>query len=191
MVRSLKVATDDGFVHEVNSIATGEAWHGGELLKSIAELTQLKHLDLNDNGLTVLPSEYSRLIYLEHLDISENNFKVFPTCIGALTHLTELNLNNSIDNLTQLDAMDRIYKDLNCLSKLVNLKNLDLADNNLESLPDIFSGLIHLEILHLEFNDLKSLPKSITVLPNLKELFIFENESLEDLSGEELGLSQK
>ncbi|HMT27307.1 MAG TPA: leucine-rich repeat domain-containing protein, partial [Candidatus Absconditabacterales bacterium] len=66
------------------------------------------------------------------------------------------------------------WKDINFVGKYINLfrdlKELDLCETNLESLPDWISQLQNLEELLLSNTRIKSLPDWISQLQNLKQL---------------------
>ena len=58
---------------------------------------------------------------------------------------------------------------------LVSLKILNLAKNQLTSLPEGVGGLVSLEGLHLGGNQLTSLPEGITALTGLQLLLLDDN----------------
>ena len=78
----------------------------------------------------------------------------------------------------------QILHNLFLVRKLLNLKVLALAENQLESLPEEIGDLAQLEVLHALRNNLKILPKSISKLRKLKELELAKNDLTEipDLS---------
>ena len=68
----------------------------------------------------------------------------------------------------------KLYDDY--VNYLSNLKELDLEDNQLTSLPDWIGNLTNLEELNLNYNNLTSLPYSIGNLKNLERLYLHDNK---------------
>lgn len=82
--------------------------------------------------------------------------------------------NNKIAGLSLRDA--GITKIPDFLTKIKNLRSINLTMNELSTLPDSFKRLKSLEYLNLELNQFKEFPRIILDLPNLKHLNISENE---------------
>ncbi|XP_039275612.1 LOW QUALITY PROTEIN: CCR4-NOT transcription complex subunit 6 [Nilaparvata lugens] len=85
--------------------ATGKKTHWSELeitgnVKTLSpqlwQLSYLTALYMNDNSLTRLPGEISRLVNLRMLDLSGNKLRSLPTELGELIYLRELLLNNNL-----------------------------------------------------------------------------------------------
>lgn len=137
-----------------------------ELPRSLATLTALTDLTLNDNALTALPEAlFEALPHLARLSISGNLLTALPKSIGGLPGLTYLNLNEN--RLTELPAS---------IGRLENLRFLGLVSNRLRSLPDSIGNLAALTKLYLPGNQLTELPTSITRLTSLRELWISNNQ---------------
>ncbi len=68
----------------------------------------------------------------------------------------------------------QLYENLNFISNLVKLEELDLSNNELRDLPDL-KKLQNLKTLNLRKNYFKTFPKEILKLPNLVDLDISEN----------------
>ncbi len=72
---------------------------------------------------------------------------------------------DSIGNLINLEELRLSHNQLESLpysiGNLINLQRLDLYNNKLSSLPDSIGNLINLQKLYLEHNKLESLPTSI------------------------------
>ncbi|CAH9109413.1 unnamed protein product [Cuscuta epithymum] len=122
------------------------SWEGIQSLKSLIVLS------LNDNRLTILPSNLGALTRLSQLHISDNELTSLPIEIGLLTKLEVLNAHSnrlstiptSISGCAALEYVNISYNLLtelpDTLGKLKNLKELLLGDNRLTSLPTtIFS----------------------------------------------------
>lgn len=89
------------------------------LPRQIGQLQNLTTLHLDGNSLTTLPEEIGQLQKLEKLDLSSNQLTVLPKEIEQLQNLRELDLNRN--KLTTLP---------NEIGQLQNLKNLYLRGNN-------------------------------------------------------------
>ncbi len=77
-------------------------WTGLEFFNNIKNLSPklwslnfLTSLKLNDNSLTRIPADISKLTSLQKLDLSSNKLRSLPAEIGDLINLTELYLNNN------------------------------------------------------------------------------------------------
>ena len=97
-----------------------------ELNKNLFDLSNLKELHITDNqDLSVIPDEISKLTSLEFLYIYGNKIKSLPKTIAGLEKLRVLHLaNNMIENLPQE------------LTALPNLQVLNLSNNRLKSIPE-------------------------------------------------------
>ena len=67
------------------------------------------------------------------------------------------------------------------IGSLVNLRLLDLCDNQLTSLPESIGGLVNLRALWLPVNQLTSITPQVGQLSNLREIIIHHNPNLTDL----------
>jgi hypothetical protein len=74
----------------------------------------------------------------------------------------------------------RLYKFLSCYSERAIGKVLDLSCSNMNSIPSEISLMTNLRHLYLYGNNLRSIPPEIGLLTNLKELCLHRN-SLESL----------
>ncbi|VAH11731.1 unnamed protein product [Triticum turgidum subsp. durum] len=97
----------------------------GTALPFVSTLTSLNMLDVRNNNLSSpLPVEIGALKSLTYLDLGNSNLSgSVPVEIGALTNLTDLYL--GYNNLNGVISEDHFVG-------LMNLKSLDLSDNNLE-----------------------------------------------------------
>lgn len=134
---------------------------------------------------------------LEELDLSFNEIRIARN-LGALTNLRVLNL-----------AQNRIVQIDSCFEWLMQLENLNLSGNLLESIPSILGKLESLRTLRLARNkihratDLENLRdlhrlSSLTIVGNpcasdvaTKDLAIFTIKTLDVLDGEAIKLSQR
>ncbi len=165
-------------------------------------MIQLEDLDLHYNELQSLPASLVQLKNLKMLNLKGNKLGELdsltkgsiPPCIFEILSLEDLSLNQN--NLTQISPS---------ISKLQNLKKLDLASNyNLLEIPTSILELKKLKHLDLSFNwemgfipkfiwemtqlevlcliqtHLKDLPDDISKLINLKKLELYRNSINEE-----------
>ncbi|KAI8571001.1 hypothetical protein RHMOL_Rhmol01G0082600 [Rhododendron molle] len=170
--------------------------------ESIRCLNKLVVLDMrNCTKLRKLPSGIFMLKSLERLDLSGcsnlGSLGVFKgvdsiglsrTPVQAPSCLTELNmedchlsyLSEEIGNLISLQTLDLAKNNLSTLPdgicNLTCLKHLRLEDNNVSRLPRGIGGLTLLEILNLGRNSLCTLPDTIGKLSCLKDLLVGNNK---------------
>lgn len=151
----------------------------------------LEALDLHGNSLRDLPLGLRRLERLHSLNVSNNRLvKDSLDLLTQIESLKELKLANNrlegaltpnFSRLTKLETLDvhgNMLTELpECLSELVQLKALHVADNRLISLPfDSMSSLPLIELVASK-NKLQGtlLPESITLLPSLQILNVANN----------------
>ncbi|XP_031772792.1 LOW QUALITY PROTEIN: toll-like receptor Tollo [Apis florea] len=118
-------------------------------LKELRNLTVRTHnTDWSAMALDVSGGAFTdELKQLEKLDLGENNMWSIPE--GALCPLANLEILNLTRNRLR-DVTSSVHGRLECLSKL---KELDLSNNSVESLPTAaFSGLTRLHSLDLRCN---------------------------------------
>ncbi|MCH2043948.1 MAG: leucine-rich repeat domain-containing protein [Saprospiraceae bacterium] len=154
-----------------------------ELPAEITQLKNLKHLNLAQNKFLQLPKELTELDRLEELLLHNNQIN---TLLHLPTSLKRLNLANNNVRSKDLILIPKTLEYLNLYrNKMANLalpnhgeglalKELNLADNNLEGFP---SG-VHkapLVSLNLDKNDIKYLPIYISSLTQLRKLSLNNN----------------
>lgn len=139
----------------------------GELLKlaqlpfsksGLAQLVNLKKLDVLNGNLEFLPESIGNLTQLETLEISHNHLTTIPqNIIDRLKNLKFLYIHNN--NLTSLP--DNI-------GQLTQLIGIDLSDNNLKSLPDSIGQLTQLVGMNIKNNRIprETIFKLKQMLPN-------------------------
>lgn len=130
----------------------------------LVSLTNLEHLLLDHNQLTMLPTGFGDLMNLIVLSLSHNNLAFLPSEIGNLNHLSELWLVN-----VQLIALP---EEICLLKKLIKL---GVGENLLSGLPENFSNLQALEWLSLRKNQITSLPNDLHQLKHLTFVDVSEN----------------
>ncbi|XP_044469711.1 disease resistance protein RPV1-like [Mangifera indica] len=164
---------------------------------SICELKSLKYVCLlGCSKLDRLPNEMGNLQTLEELELGKISFAEIPTCMTSLINLEILYLRSckmrkrSGIPLVDLSVFQRMAELclINCcievlpssIDQLLSLQHLDIAQNNLETLPESIKDLPKLATLILSnCQRLKYLPE----LPRSLQKIIAENcVSLESIS---------
>lgn len=136
----------------------------GHLPADLADLTQLRVLDLHNNALSgAIPAAYGRLSNLEYIDLSVNQLSgPLPDTIGDLAALQSLNLaHNELSG--PIPA---------ALGQIAPLRNLELSYNQLSGeLPPSLADLAALETIRLRDNQFEgAIPFGLGELPALAEI---------------------
>ncbi|XP_030759863.1 protein flightless-1 [Sitophilus oryzae] len=154
-------------------------------------LTDLLFLDLSNNNLETLPPQTRRLANLQTLILNNNplghfQLRQLPSLINLETlHLrnTQRNLNNfpgNLDNLVNLTDVDLAQNALpkvpEALYSLPSLKRLNLSENEITEVSNAMELWQKLEILNLSHNQLTSLPPSLCKLQLLRRLYVNDNQ---------------
>lgn len=144
-----------------------------------SQFKYLTKLDLNNNGLSTLPSCLD-VLPLEILFLSENNFDAFPECIGKMSKLRMLSLRGN--RLTGLSSSNLPTQTLVWLiltnnricnidpnvKELKHVRKLMLSHNKLNSIPKEMGDCTNLELIRLANNNINvSLPIEFLTLPKL------------------------
>jgi len=129
----------------------------GKVMASINRTisTALGYLDLQNLGLSLVPTMVSSCKWIKMLTLRNNLLVEIPSIIGIFTLLEDLRIQDN-----------RIATIHPALSKCINLKRILASNNNLRSLPDVFSGMTELRLLSLKSNPLLEMPVSIGALIN-------------------------
>ncbi|KAF5398416.1 Leucine-rich repeat-containing protein 40 [Paragonimus heterotremus] len=133
----------------------------------------LSTLNLSCNRLTELPEDISRFVKLAILDLTRNQLRTLPSSFSQLSHLTTLKLDynplgtefsevtifspplaNSLEHLSMRACKLKQVPDPAKLqtSAMPRLIHLDLADNDIDSLPAELGLCTHLKSLQLSGN---------------------------------------
>jgi len=138
--------------------------------KNINKLQQLTALHLNTNGISILPEALFELKGLETLDLGTNSIGHLPKEIKLLTNLRNLLLNSNHTPPIVLTNLFNSIQDLTHLQKLA----LWSCQTKME-IPEMLSEWTSLRELDLDNNKIKTLPKSIKQMTWLKKLRISTN----------------
>ncbi|KAJ1489248.1 hypothetical protein T484DRAFT_1780638, partial [Baffinella frigidus] len=162
------------------------------LTEQVSQLTSLTVLHLESNKLSTLPENLSlatglckltvhqntalQADGLRKLTVHQNTFTEFPEVLLTLSVLEVLNLSkNALETLpAKLPASCKGLRDLGALGGLILLdlahNNLELANNNLVSLPDSLPGCARLRALYLDTNPISVVPAGVLRLARLQRL---------------------
>ncbi|GBG27835.1 Leucine-rich repeat-containing protein 1 [Hondaea fermentalgiana] len=153
-----------------NMTCSGE---NGKLPYHVYKLKQLTSLELQGNGLQGLPDKMGKLELLTHLDISDNSLSKLPKSLSLLTNLETVhassNALSAIDSLSTMFELRELHLGGNELESIPEafsnigkqMTSLDLSENNLSELPDIFDSFSMLHTIDLSANRLSDLPNSL------------------------------
>lgn len=111
---------------------------------------ELRHLDISENKLHLLPPEIGRLQSLEVLYLSQNELEVLPDELTTLSRLQDLKCDhNRLRNLPL------------GIGSLAQLTHMDVSFNQLETLPTSMMALSALASLQAHDNQLKVHPPAL------------------------------
>jgi Leucine-rich repeat (LRR) protein len=131
----------------------------------LIEELDLSNIERYSSDLNKLENFLEAILSLNHLKKSDLRFN----------HLTKIPIisNNSIEIL---DLSYNKILQLPDLSKLIELKILNLKSNRLRTLPETIGKILKLKTLNLRNNMLKNLPKSLSYITSLKILDLHGNK---------------
>jgi len=167
--------------------------HIYELSPEFGSMRSLRELNLEDNRLTQLPANFSRLRRLETFNIVKNVLYDLPDAIGNLTALTKLSLDlnrleylpESISELRHLECLsascNALYELPDSITELSKLTVLGLDSNRLNLLPDGM-GSLSLQVLKCSHNRIEYLDDEFlapTLLKTLRTLWVSSNNLVE------------
>lgn len=157
---------------------------------NLLKLSKLHKLALNDNKLVQLDCRIfptSANLWID-VDASSNELELIDLDCGTKCHgyrsiflnichnkLESLLLPNSsiVNSLITLRAANNQIENISIESKLIKLRHLDVANNKLKNIWDIFRHCTGLEELNLSYNDIRVLhANSFEEMTNLEFLFL-------------------
>lgn len=160
-----------------------------KLFELLSKLPELRVLVLNDGGYSALPSAVGNLTALDSFTCRNNNIKSLPETFTKLKNLSYLCLEHNAylyddDLYERLKGMQVRTLDLSAcgllelngkIGEVRSLQSLDLAVNDIKTLPASFSQLGNLEVLSLQQNlslNLVDISKTLAGLAKLNTLYI-------------------
>jgi Leucine-rich repeat (LRR) protein len=140
----------------------------GNQLKRIGfyENHTIEFLDLSENNFRRIPHTVKKLKSLKSLDLTKNRIRRIPRFIARMDSLQELKLNHN--QLKKLSKRD--------ISKLKNLKAIQLGANELDELPANVEELTRIETINVGINNISQLPDGFAKLTTLKHLIFYRNQ---------------
>jgi hypothetical protein len=150
-----------------------------EAIYTLADTLEI--LDLSNNQLSALPSDFARLHKLRILFLSNNLFTVFPEVLAQCQSLTMIGFKNNQINHIAEDAIpvqtrwliltSNNLKHLpKSIGKCTQLEKFPVAGNQLSCLPDEMANCKSLALLRISANQLSALPEWLLTLPKLSWL---------------------
>jgi len=151
--------------------------------------------DLSYSDLDVFPDFLlERATEVKHLQIDHNQISILPRCIGQFTNLISLDISNNqmtylsgeiaqLQNLKCLTAKNNLFDNYSIpkeLDQLVSLQSINLSGNQLTEFPMQLVELTALKCIHLGGNAITDVPREISNLTDLEILYLGGNR-LEEL----------
>ena len=136
----------------------------GRLPDCLGQLKRLTQLRVEDLILSRLPANIGSLRRLQTLHIRHCALDSLPAAVSQLTALQTLTV--YANKLRYLPA----------LGQLRNVRDIDVSNNQLTTLPDDIGQLTQLTTLNLGHNRLSQLPASFVNLTNLKTCWLSNNQ---------------
>lgn len=156
--------------HVIVLIASGMSLSGSIPDNTIGKLSKLQSLDLSNNKISALPSDFWSLTTLKNLNLSFNKISgSFPSNVGNFGQLESLDISNNNFSGAIPEAVD----------SLVSLRVLKIDNNGFQMLiPRGLLGCQSLVSIDLSSNELEgSLPDGFgSAFPKLKSLNLAENK---------------
>lgn len=134
-----------------------------EISADLSKLNNLTYFNISGNGLTVFPEHIKAIPHLKSLSIQENNFKDLDFLDTKLLGLETLHVySNKLRSMKGIDL-------------LLNLRELLIFDNKLDSISSDIGKLRNLEKLEIWDNPIHYISPQIRMLTHLKELSLDDN----------------
>ena len=150
-------------------------------LPNLHRCNQLQSLNLSGNPLGIIPFGDFELPHLQILRVKECKLQSLPD-LTKLPNLTELDVSgNPLTMLHEASEVCSYREQLDCISQMTYLQNLNLSFCGLKELPNLHR-LIQLQTLDLSGNPLGIIPSWEFELPDLQILRVKECE-LQSLPG--------
>lgn len=156
--------------------------HAGNLKEFPRELFELEDtlelLDLSNNQLSELPTDFGRFKKLKIAFFSDNLFTELPKVLGDCPNLTMIGFkSNLIENVSEeslpkqlqwlILTNNKIKKLPNSIGNCEKMQKVALAGNKIKELPSSMANCKNLELLRISANELEELPLWLIELPRL------------------------
>jgi len=162
-----------------------------EFPQEIFELADsLEILDLSDNQLSELPSNFAQLSQLKVLFLSNNQFTKLPAVLADCSKLEIISLKkNQLNEIPEQSiplsvrclvlTSNAITKLPDSIGELKSLQKLMLAGNQITNLPETLRHCRALQLMRVSANQLQTLPDFLFQLPKLAWLAFAGNPCCE------------
>ena len=189
------MAEDSGKIEAISSLGP-KSMTPDELLKLINQAAEegWTELDLSGKGLTDLPPEIGKLTQLETLILGKwetekkgpegmkghelDGDQWVPLVSGNLLTTLPLELSRLV-NLRKLDLSGNALNDFSSVSELKSLETVTAIHSELTEIPEAIAQLTNLTKLFLSSNQITEIPEAIVQLTNLTTLFLSHNQITE------------
>lgn len=147
-------------------------------ISPIIELDSLESLYIDNNWIKELPDIKTKLLSLIHLDMSDNKIAYIPSQFLDFPSLRRLYISNLslssppdfskiVNTLDRLDISGTRFGSLESVEKLINLELLIMNECLLDVLPDL-SAMTKLQYLYFSDNNIEELPEYLGELPLIR-----------------------
>jgi Leucine-rich repeat (LRR) protein len=134
----------------------------------IFQLSNLMEMDFYYNTISVIPDEISKLQNLIRIYLSFNQIESIPGSISKLKKLKFLYIHHN-----------KLALIPDWITTLPGLTVLDVGYNHLIEIPDL-SKIINLEEVDIQNNNLEEIPWDLLVKPGIKRVYLRDNPFIED-----------
>lgn len=124
-----------------------------DLFEKVADLKELKNLEIVFSEKTEIPNNIYKLQRLESLNVANNKLRKLPDSLWAIKGLRKVNLMHN--------PMLEISGTFEKLSKVSKLEELDFSFSQLDTIPDQVGSLTQLKRLDISDNRFKVLPTTM------------------------------
>jgi hypothetical protein len=149
----------------------------------------LEVLDLANNSLSTLPSQFATLSKLKVLFLSGNHFTEVPTILSQCRSLEMLGMKGNQIRVLPEDSLppslwwltltdNQIEEIPESIGALPRLQKLLLAGNRIQELPSTLVKCANLELIRLSANQITALPDWLLTMPRLSWLAFAGNQAL-------------
>ncbi|XP_071685556.1 disease resistance protein RPS4B-like isoform X2 [Rutidosis leptorrhynchoides] len=138
-------------------------------------MKHLEHLYVNGTNIKKLPESLGKMCNLRKIDVSETSIEEIPSSTHQLKKLRFLHVHRC---MLLSPCRGFLYTNLDTVSYI---REIDLSYCNLSAVPEGIGLLYRLVRLDLSGNDFVLLPASISLLSNLKMLYLNNCKRLQSL----------